>query len=165
MDYAFLVLLKAFLLKLLILDCVKAQITCTAPGFYPLQDVTCQYYYLCYSDGAGYSAQIFKCPGTTVFDPSRSACVLPTQYSCIETTTTVDPYACKRAGRFAIIDPTCKSYYMCYWETNVLVRRMFRCPNQTIFDPTRELCVLPTTYACVATTTLSTTPSTTTIMF
>ncbi|KAK2585100.1 hypothetical protein KPH14_008612 [Odynerus spinipes] len=159
MGDAFLVILKVCLLKLLIFYSVQAQITCTAPGFFPLLDTTCQYYYLCYSDGTGLSAQISKCPGTTVFDPNRSACVLPTQYSCVETTTTTDPYPCLRAGRFPISDPTCKSYYMCYWETATLVRRMFRCPAQTIFNPTRELCVLPTTYVCGGTTTsTSTTP-------
>ncbi|XP_043490695.1 peritrophin-48-like [Polistes fuscatus] len=155
---AFDITFKAFLLTLWIFDLsVKAQLTCTPGAFCPLEDVTCQYYYQCNSDS---TIKIYKCPDGTVFFPDNEACVLPTQYPCIKTTPS--PYQCLTAGRFPIVDPTCKQYYLCYQSTNGYVKRIYRCPNETIFDPTRQLCVLRTAYTCVATTT--TTTSTTPII-
>lgn len=148
---AFEVVFKAFLLTLWIFDLsVKAQFTCELNDYYPLDDVTCQYYY--YQCNSTSPIQIYKCPDSTIFDPNRKACVLPTQYACIKTTTP-NPDQCLSAGRFPIVDPTCKQYYLCYWSTNGYVKRIHRCPNQTIFDPARQLCVLRTAYVCGGTTT------------
>ncbi|XP_015183538.1 PREDICTED: peritrophin-44-like [Polistes dominula] len=143
MGVVFEIIFKVFFLTLWIFVLsVKSQLTCTIPGYYPLEDTTCQYYYHCNSDS---TVQIYKCPDGTVFDPHRQACVLPTQYPCI--LTTPNPYQCLTAGRFPIIDPTCKQFYFCYWNNNGYVKRIYRCPNETIFDPKRQLCVLPTTYS------------------
>ncbi|KAI4503675.1 hypothetical protein M0802_001078 [Mischocyttarus mexicanus] len=152
---AFDIISKALLLTLLILgsQSVKAQITCDGAGLFPLNDMNCQYYYVCSFDGVDVTAQVYKCPDGTVFDPDRSTCVLPIQYACMLTTTTIDPYQCLTTGRFPIDDPTCQQYYYCYWNTNRYVKRIFKCPNQTIFNPISQLCVLRTTYICTRTTT------------
>lgn len=142
---AFLIIFKAFLLILLIFESVKAQIVCTEPGRYPLGDTNCQYYYLCTED---FKLIIFKCPDGTVFDTDKSACVLPTQSTSCMITTTANPYQCSTSGRFPINDPTCQKYYLCYRDTNGYAKKMLKCPNQTIFDPRRKLCVLRTSYIC-----------------
>lgn len=142
---AFLIIFKAFPLILLIFESVKAQIVCTESGFFPLGDANCQYYYLCTKDLKSF---IFKCPDGTVFDSIKQACVLPMQSTSCTITTTTNPYECPTSGRFPIIDPTCQKYYLCYWNTNGYARKMLKCPNQTIFDPNRKLCVLRTSYVC-----------------
>ncbi|KAL2733984.1 hypothetical protein V1478_003682 [Vespula squamosa] len=143
---AFLIIFKIFLLNLLIFKSVKAQNPCVEPGRIPLPDISCQYYYNCSEDLV---PSIRKCPDGTVFDPNRKTCVLPTQYTCeMLPMTTADPYKCLTSGRFPIDDPTCQKYYLCYWSAKGYLKKILKCPNQTIFDPTRKLCVLRTAYIC-----------------
>ncbi|KAF7405869.1 hypothetical protein HZH68_005238 [Vespula germanica] len=149
----FLIIFKTFLLNLLIFESVKAEtgpIVCSGSGRLPLNDISCQYYYKCFEG----LPTIFKCPDDTVFDPIKKTCVLPTQYPCdMLPQTTTNPYKCLTSGRFPIDDPTCQKYYLCYWSAKGYLKKILKCPNQTIFDPIRKLCVLRTTYTCSESTT------------
>ncbi|XP_032664531.1 uncharacterized protein LOC116841100 [Odontomachus brunneus] len=57
---------------------------CMRYGRFPIPDVNCKKYYLCYWDGIRYAIMgNLTCPNTLVFDPTSEKCVLPQQYICL----------------------------------------------------------------------------------
>ncbi|XP_029173667.1 peritrophin-48-like [Nylanderia fulva] len=56
---------------------------CTRYGRFPIQDVYCKMYYLCYWNGTSYTIMgNLSCPKTLVFQPTSEKCVLPEKYVC-----------------------------------------------------------------------------------
>lgn len=56
---------------------------CVRYGRFPIQDINCKRYYLCYWDGVRYAMMDnLSCPNTLVFEPMSEKCVLPTTYIC-----------------------------------------------------------------------------------
>lgn len=61
---------------------------CLRYGRFPIQDVECKKYYLCYWDGSRYTIMDnLSCPNTLVFNPTTEKCVSPQTYKCPGTTT------------------------------------------------------------------------------
>ncbi|XP_014487638.1 PREDICTED: endo-1,3(4)-beta-glucanase 1 [Dinoponera quadriceps] len=56
---------------------------CVRYGRFPLPDVNCKMYYLCYWDGLRYTIMSnLSCPNTLVFEPVSEKCVPPERYLC-----------------------------------------------------------------------------------
>ncbi|XP_017792721.1 PREDICTED: putative protein TPRXL [Habropoda laboriosa] len=57
---------------------------CVMQGLFPIDDGTCQNYYMCIFDGAKFAPYGLKCAGTTLFDPSLKYCT--SDYFCTQIT-------------------------------------------------------------------------------
>lgn len=56
---------------------------CLRYGRFPIQDVECKKYYLCYWDGVRYTIMYnLSCPNTLVFNPISEKCKSPQTYKC-----------------------------------------------------------------------------------
>lgn len=138
---------------------------CASQSNYAIYDGTCKHYYTCVFDGIEFQSYDLTCPDSMVFHPVLGYCVSPLQYACEQTTSTsvstakststsptLDPPACNETGRYPMRGTYCKDYYFCI----VFGRFSFEitylsCPNTLVFDPTIQLCVLPSLYNCTDT--------------
>ncbi|XP_077281457.1 uncharacterized protein LOC143908057 [Temnothorax americanus] len=60
---------------------------CLRYGRFPIQNVECKKYYLCYWNGTSYAIMgNLTCPNTLVFYPLAEKCVSPRTYNCSGTT-------------------------------------------------------------------------------
>ncbi|KYQ56360.1 hypothetical protein ALC60_04767 [Trachymyrmex zeteki] len=56
---------------------------CSRYGRFPIQDVNCKSYYLCYWNGTNYTIMDnLSCPNTLVFNPTSEKCVSPQTFTC-----------------------------------------------------------------------------------
>ncbi|XP_018370965.1 PREDICTED: uncharacterized protein LOC108766280 isoform X2 [Trachymyrmex cornetzi] len=56
---------------------------CVRYGRFPIQDVNCKSYYLCYWNGSSYTIMDnLSCPNTLVFNPETETCVSPQTFTC-----------------------------------------------------------------------------------
>ncbi|XP_012228789.2 uncharacterized protein [Linepithema humile] len=56
---------------------------CYRYGRFPIADIYCKKYYLCYWDGIAYAKMDnLRCPNTLVFYPLSEKCVSPLKYKC-----------------------------------------------------------------------------------
>ena len=56
---------------------------CVRYGRFPIQDVNCKSYYLCYWNGTSYTIMDnLSCPNTLVFNPTSEKCVSPLTFTC-----------------------------------------------------------------------------------
>ncbi|XP_011692217.1 PREDICTED: uncharacterized protein LOC105452632 [Wasmannia auropunctata] len=56
---------------------------CLRYGRFPIPDVECKKYYLCYWDGISYTIMgNLTCPNTLIFNPLSEKCVSPQTYQC-----------------------------------------------------------------------------------
>ena len=56
---------------------------CVKYGRFPIQDVNCKSYYLCYWNGTNYTIMNnLSCPNTLIFNPTSEKCVSPLTFTC-----------------------------------------------------------------------------------
>uniref|UniRef100_A0A1L8DPI0 Putative conserved secreted protein n=1 Tax=Nyssomyia neivai TaxID=330878 RepID=A0A1L8DPI0_9DIPT len=148
-------------------DCVICA-TCNAQGFACQSNNT---FSLCSTVGVP-SNSIYTCPANqicnyngvspnfcTVDDGTITTCnPLPpvaTTTTTQPTTTTISPanWCAKQntVGRYPVASDTqCLSYYNCFANNGAISGAVYTCQGITIFNPTLQQCVNPTTYQCPA---------------
>jgi len=62
---------------------------------------------------------------------------------------------CTKAGVFEIVDGTCKNYYLCVDNGQILIPVVLSCADFFIFDPVMGICVSDSAILCRQTTTVS----------
>ncbi|XP_076177103.1 uncharacterized protein LOC143151640 [Ptiloglossa arizonensis] len=59
---------------------------CVIQGAFPINDGTCEKYYICVYNGLAFASYDLMCASSTIFDPIMRYCVSSTEYSCTQTT-------------------------------------------------------------------------------
>ncbi|XP_033330638.2 uncharacterized protein LOC117222817 [Megalopta genalis] len=116
---------------------------CTAEGYFEIVDGTCRNYYICIFNGAAIVSYDLTCVTPTLFDPTMGICV--TGYTCTQSTPVT---ACTISGKYPISGTACKQYHVCLIYQGIVINRYLTCQNSTIFNPTNQACVLPSSYKC-----------------
>ncbi|KAK9870790.1 hypothetical protein WA026_009750 [Henosepilachna vigintioctopunctata] len=127
---------------------------CTSQGRFSVEtDATCSSYYFCFYLSTGrYIQYTYTCPSNTRFDPTLQTC--SAAYSCTTSSETLTssnaPEAnnlraltsrCEKQGRFLVTtDPTCRSYYYCYFTNGTFIEYSYFCPSGSRFDEISGTC-------------------------
>ncbi|KOC62831.1 hypothetical protein WH47_02534 [Habropoda laboriosa] len=119
---------------------------CVMQGLFPIDDGTCQNYYMCIFDGAKFAPYGLKCAGTTLFDPSLKYCT--SDYFCTQIIHDSSSTSISWPKVYPLPDTKCQKYYFCFTNGVTTTRYNLTCPNSLLFNPDKQKCVLPTAYSC-----------------